>query len=270
MFHKFSVIFELSILLVKILQLVSSSTVREDAPPWQTIFPDTKRVIALFGDTGPRWRLDSQDQVYTNLTARVPGDVVSDLMHNGVVGDPYFDNNLWQQQEVWLGPQNESDNNRHKPKSCQKKQTRVWTYSTEIELEQDENDSHDEESTWKLILESVKMGATVHWNGVFLANVTDQFLRYSLPLEPKHLLAKRYHGKEHILSITFDPSIETDGRFMACSGGWDWAPYTLACDDKGSRILTTGIVQPIYLIAVDHMTVSYVVPKVYYEGSLPR
>lgn len=38
-------------------------------------------------------------------------------------------------------------------------------------------------------------------------------------------LTRLYPGKNQ-LSVTFDSSIHTDGRFMACSGGWDWAPFT--------------------------------------------
>ena len=58
------------------------------------------------------------------------------------------------------------------------------------------------------------MGARVNINGKE-TNVTDQFLRYTFPVEGSV-----------VLEIAFDPSIDTDGRFMAWSGGWDWAPYT--------------------------------------------
>jgi hypothetical protein len=264
----------------------ASPDARPLAPAWQTVFPDTQVVIPLFGPEGPPWRLDSHDGVYVNLTARVPGDLVSDLMLNQLIGDPYFDDNLWREQSVWLGPQEEEDgqqekimrdisritidrNKKPKPQPCQKKQRRRWSYSTELDLEDKQNFK-----SWQLIIESLQMGASIYWNDIFLGNVTDQFLRYSFSLKPEHFNLRGNKGAaktRHQLSITFDPSIETDGRFMACAGGWDWAPYTQACDAQGRRIFSLGIVKPIYLIAVDQVTITHVVPKIYYQGkSLPR
>ena len=107
------------------------------------------------------------------------------------------------------------------------------------------------------------MGASLYWNDAFIGNMTDQFLRYEFPVSTNQ--------NQNSLRVTFDPSIVTDGRFMACAGGWDWAPYTWACDDQQRRIFTRGIVQPIYLVAVDQFLVTHVVPKVYYQGAaLPR
>jgi hypothetical protein len=198
-------------------------------------------------------------------------------MHQGLVGDPYLDNNLWEQQDIWLGPQSiiqdqkiTSKNSTNKAKKpCEKSQTRLWTYSTIIEL----NNAMIQNYTLQLVVESLQMGATIEWNRVFVANITDQFLRYSLTLEQNRhysYLDNNTTMTMHTLSITFDPSVDTHGRFMACSGGWDWAPYTLACDTQGRRIFSMGIVQPIYLIAMDQVSISHVVPKVYYQGSLPR
>lgn len=274
----FSLPLLLPLLLLMLIGVSSESTQKSSlplfkTPPiWQTVFPDTEIAIPLFGSAGPRWQLDdSSNTDLKNLTAQVPGDLVSDLIHNKMLGDPYYDMNLWEQQDIWLGPQRQKATRSQRkydrkddnpPKPCQKQQTTVWTYSTEIELAGLKNIR-----TWQLIIESIQMGATVRWNGVFLANITDQFLRYSLTLEPRHLQAAKPNNKRHNLSITFDPSIDTNGRFMACAGGWDWAPYTLACDAKDRRIFTMGIVQPIYLIGVEQFAITHVVPKVYYQGS---
>jgi len=262
--------------------LVSGTSPNPDNPQhhyahnrWQTVFPDTQKVIPLFGADGPRWRLDYEDtleEVVTkttavipqNLTARVPGDVVSDLMHNGLIRDPYFDGSLWEDQDLWLGPQLQDatttarDNHKKPFDPCQKEQTRIWTYSTDFELDTSRS-SGESNYSWHLVVESLQMGAPLHWNGVLLGTITDQFLRYSLPVTAAHL----QNRLQHTLSVVFDPSIETDGRFMACAGGWDWAPYTLACDAQGRRIFTRGIVAPLYLMAVDQFAIHHVVPKVY-------
>jgi beta-mannosidase len=249
---------------------LTSTTATAESPPWQTVFPDTQIVVPLFGKEGPEWRMfysdtPSDDPSLGNFSARVPGDVVSDHMHNGMIQDPFIDMHLWEQANIWLGPQQEpAARSYDKPEPCQKKQTRIWKYSTEFDLE----NFADKDYAWRLIVESIQMGAAISWNGLFVANVTDQFLRYVLPITNEHLSASV--GAKHILSVTFHPSMETDGRFMACAGGWDWAPYTLACDDQGRRIFTRGIIQPIYLVAVDQVVITHVVPKVYYQGSMPR
>jgi hypothetical protein len=130
------------------------------------------------------------------------------------------------------------------------------------------------------MVEGIKMGATVSLNGVSLApqNITDQFLRYILPL-PRHALergesvtsrssSKGHSGttdiklQQHTLTVTLDPAIATNGRFMACSGGWDyWAPYSRAGDERGSRIFSLGLVQPLYLVPVHRVFVTRVVPR---------
>ena len=73
----------------------------------------------------------------------------------------------------------------------------------------------------------------------------------------------------HSLSITFDPTIATGGRFMACSGGWDWAPYSRAGDDRQSPVFTFGFFKPIYIVEVKEVLIVNVVPKIYYLGPYP-
>ena len=52
----------------------------------------------------------------------------------------------------------------------------------------------------------------------------------------------------NVLSITFDPSIPTNGRFAGYSGGWDWAAYVPVGDERGSRYWTFGMVREMYLV----------------------
>ena len=63
------------------------------------------------------------------------------------------------------------------------------------------------------------MGAMIYLNGQVLGQATDQFLRYQYPV--KHLLQLK-----NTLTVAFDSNIDCGGRWMACTGGWDWAPYS--------------------------------------------
>jgi hypothetical protein len=44
----------------------------------------------------------------------------------------------------------------------------------------------------------------------------------------------------HNLKVTFDLSVAMDGRFVASSGGRDWATYSQTSDELGSRVLSIG------------------------------
>jgi hypothetical protein len=107
-----------------------------------------------------------------------------------------------------------------------------------------------------LVFEGIKMGARVSINGKE-TNVTDQFLRYTFPVEGSV-----------VLEIAFDPSIDTDGRFMACSGGWDWAPYTETYEPSGSKAnrktFSKGIWRSVYVVS--GFFIQHVVPNVMYTG----
>ena len=60
-------------------------------------------------------------------------------------------------------------------------------------------------------------------------------------------------------------SITTEGRYMACSGGWDWAPYSDSRDADGNPSFTKGIWQSVYLVAAPEIAITDVVPLVYYK-----
>jgi hypothetical protein len=169
-----------------------------------------------------QWNLSAEDSCQLNnttiydlceITARVPGDLLTDLMRAGLIQDPYFNRNWLTQRHVWMGsPRNPDDRQRR----------RTWIYSTQFNLPDHLNDNY------LLVAESIKMGARVELNGVLLGTATNQFRRYIFNLTPEALLrglSLSNGQRRHDLKIVFDPDISTDGRFMACSGGWDWAPY---------------------------------------------
>jgi len=234
-------------------------------PDWQSIVPDSGAPLRhLFGPDGSSWSLRSADGVYADICpARVPGDILTDLMRARIINDPYFDQNFLTERRIWMGPLI-SNETTATPQLEQR--TRTWIYTTEFFLPDDEN------TIKVLVVEGIKMGATLALNGVPLANVTNQFRRYLVPL-PAEALEKGKHfcdARHHNLTVTFDPSIGTDGRFMACSGGWDWAPYSRAGDERGSRVFTFGITQPLYIATIDAVTITDVIAKIYYLGPYPR
>ena len=238
-----------------------------------TTIPDTKlsttTIIALSGDHGPAWTLRSGDGRYSDLHARVPGDILSDLMLNHLIDDPYFDTNFLTQRNVWMGKQRIW--NTTAPLQLEKR-TRIWIYETILDID------IDPIKTYRLVLDGVKMGASISINNVHIGNVTNQFLRYEFKLNHTTIfrnsdtytrITKKTDSPSRNIrvSVTFDPAIQTNGRFSACSGGWDWAPYSKAADERGSRVLTFGIIQPIYLVeVVGSISITYVVPKITYLG----
>lgn len=241
-----------------------------DSSQWQTIFPDTQVVLPLFGQDGPKWTLHSTDGIYSDIPARIPGDVLSDLERAEIIGDPYYERNFLTQRSVWMGPPS-SDNS-----SVLEQRTRTWTYTTSFDLE-----AMNPNDVFLLVLEGVKMGASVALNGIVLGNVTDQFLRHKFVLNPSVLdrgihepaasiIRRELAISRHHLSISFDPLIGTDGRFMACSGGWDWAPYSRAGDERGSRVFSFGIFKPVYIVKEHAVSITHVVPKIYYLGPYAR
>jgi hypothetical protein len=171
------------------------------------------------------WTLRSDDQIFTNLTARVPGDLLSDLMINELIDDPYIDRNFLTQQNVWVGVErNFSDDNysvavdgrdSNKGERLSDNFTqwkRTWIYSTMFDVP--ENASI--EKSWKLVLEGIKMGADILINGEKIGQVIDQFLRYDFEIQNDVMNRGVYCGRNvrrHNLTIVFDPSIGVNGRF---------------------------------------------------------
>ena len=127
------------------------------------------------------------------IAATVPGDLLTDLERANKIGDPLFELNFKDpaQQALW---------------------TQDWIYTRQFKTE-------GISPPWALVFDSVKMGARVYLDGTLLGKITDQFLRYIFPVTDAIS-----PGQTHNVSVAFDASIDTQGRFMACSGGWDWAP----------------------------------------------
>lgn len=196
------------------------------------------------GDTvtyldGEDWKVSSTDGSY-EVDATVPGDLLTDLERAKLIDDPLFEmnflnNSMWQDHQ--------------------------WQYTKTFSIDQATLDDKGTEIV--LVLDGVKMGASIFVNGEYLGNVADQFLRYRFVLDVDTLKAD-----SNVLLIKFDPSIDCETRWMACTGGWDWAPYTQTTQE-GAGTFSYGIWKSVSIVTVRAAAISYVVPHVYYRGQYP-
>lgn len=193
-----------------------------------------------------------------------------------MIPDPLFELNFLNNASLW------EDN--------------VWTYELDLPSL---SDGLAEQRY--LVFDGIKMHAQVLLDGEPLFNSSDQFIRHVVPLPSSSSSAK--------LSVVFDSTIGVDGRFMACTGkfsaatsqaltpkkkphsqryhlhslvatrgtgGWDWAPYTntyehLPGGGKGAHTFSKGIWKDVYIVAIapGEAAISYLAPRVYYQGGYP-
>ena len=126
-------------------------------------------------------------------------DLITDLQKAGVIGDPLFNTN-------WKGATPPWDAGRN------------WTVSTRFDYP-----VPPAGTAAHLVFDSIKMGADIYLNGAYLGTSTDQFLRLTYDVTAR----LNPSGAGNVLNVTLRPtrdSSNSDGRFMGCSGGWDWAP----------------------------------------------
>lgn len=131
------------------------------------------------------------------IKANVPGDLLTDLQLAGVIQDPLYEL-VFKNATVW-------DSN-------------SWVYTQTFSVS---SAALTENSgiTSLLVFDGVKMGARVIVNGQQIGEVADQFLRYTFPLNMNLL---REGSNANTLELVFDKSVSCGGRWMACTGGWDW------------------------------------------------
>jgi beta-mannosidase len=215
---------------------------------WQTVQPvqgSTSIVQPLFGLPTSRWIFGYCDELdclvsRRNWTAIVPGDLWSDLVRSKLIQDPYYQRNLYEQRRVWMGALISTTSN----SSYWEERSRTWSYTTQVVVNR-----KIQSDCYTLIFNGVQMGAHVHWNGVLLTDILSQFRRHIVTIPSERV-------REHnTLQVIFQPGLGgRQLRFMACSGGWDWAPYSRAVslppNDEAhwQGMGNLGIVQPLYLI----------------------
>lgn len=192
---------------------------------------------------------NAADAIPTKPTpATVPGDLLSDLHNAGFMPPPLHGTTWLLNRTVWDGA------------------TWYWTASFATA-------SPEPGEGVLLVLDGVKMGAHVYLNGIQLdsGGVTDQFLRVSFPIS-QHLAPV---GKNNTLVVEVPPpgrgDIPTNGRFMASTGGWDWAPHSNLTDKAGALTFTRGIWKSVSLVRVTAgaAAIAEVGVDVGYLGSYP-
>eukprot|EP00051_Salpingoeca_urceolata_P023405 m.396250 g.396250 ORF g.396250 m.396250 type:complete len:1245 (+) comp20102_c1_seq16:524-4258(+) len=177
-----------------------------------------------------------------HLSATVPGEVATDLQRAGIVGDPLTDVNFRSFNVA--------------PFDAAKWNGALWTYTALF------NTSIDHPTT--LVFDGIKLGASIYLNGHKLGNATNQHRRWQFDV--RHAIVGRSNGSNN-LTVVFDRAIANGGRFMDCSGGWDWAPYSRIRDVEGNPMFTRGIWKSLYLASVSPVAVSSVAVGVRYAGS---
>ena len=98
----------------------------------------------------------------------------------------------------------------------------LWSYTKTFTLPPSGDDASADGAL--LVFEGIKMGALIHIDGKLVGNTTNQFRRYAFSLP-----GGSGQQQMHTVRVTLDPRIATGGRFMGCTGGWDWgAPRILS------------------------------------------
>jgi hypothetical protein len=169
------------------------------------------------------------------ITGMVPGDLITDLFNGGLIGDPLFESN-------WLTP-------------IWDKYT--WNYTTTFTAQSG--------NTVYLVFDGIKMGAQIFLNNKLVGTARDQFLRYRFDVTAMIQAS-------NTLMVYFPAGgqgIDCEGRFMACTGGWDWAPYSNTFDQHGANTLSKGIWKSVYLVTASTLAITHLVPQIFYQGNYP-
>ena len=189
-----------------------------------------------------------------SVPATVPGDLLTDLQRAKVIGDPWLDITWLDNSSLW------SDH--------------VWTYATSFAVS---DAVMAKTSTLLLTFDGVKMGATVRVNGHMVGVLRDQFLRYSFTIDPAEMGLLAGAGANR-LDVTFGvDDVAEDGRFMGCTGGWDWAPFSYTTTNSSAKTtgpaptLSKGVWKSVYLTDVPLATVAitHLTPHTRYNGAYP-
>jgi beta-mannosidase len=195
------------------------------------------------------WVASSASPTPLEIRATVPGDLITDLQLAGLIGDPLYELN-WKNSTLW--------------------DTRSWAYSTSFALDAASLAGISAgTSDTLLVFDGVKMPSSVAVNGVAVGTTSNQFLRYEFSLAAAAATGAKL-AAANTLTVTFDPAVQTtEGRFMACSGGWDWAPYSDtysmgwgASGPEPTRSFSKGIWKSVYLVTVPLAAITHLVPHV--------
>jgi beta-mannosidase len=186
----------------------------------ETIYLDSPSDGAGLSQAATGWHANNSAGLC--IRATVPGDLLSDLQREQLIDDPLWERTFQTNPLAMYASQ-------------------AWTYATSFHLPSiplpkllasSKSKDQQRNKVWLLVLDGVKMGAVVRLNGKEIARASNQFLRYVVPFHVETHLQMDNNNiapavTSHALRFDFgDGSVDEEGRFMACSGGWDWAPYS--------------------------------------------
>jgi hypothetical protein len=229
-----------------------------------------------------------------SIAATVPGDLITDLERAGKIGDPLYERNfksvLWDATNWTYTTQFETSphlldtisTSGHAYLVLDGNHLQLLLVALSVLTDPSGIFLTIARREWRA---GVKMGAWVYLNGNLLCEnrnwlgkcadtvqgaVTDQFLRYRFDVT-KLLLSG---GGRNELQLIFPPSnhtLNTEARWMACSGAWDWAPYTATYNDQKAHTMSKGIWKSVYLVGVPdgEAALQHLQPRIYYNGSYP-
>lgn len=221
------------------------------------------------------------------LPASVPGDLISDLQRAGAVGDPYFETNFLDNRSVW---QPDFVYSRSVPASALPATPRHVLVLESVKMGA------------VVSINGLAIGTTTDQ---FLRYEFDATAALARLQQPEGSTAP---PAAHRLSVRFDSAIATDGRFshgqrtvyllhspstlagistggedastmttcrrrlgrfMASTGGWDWAPWSHTWDGVGAPTFSKGIIGSVYLLGVHALSLQHLVVQTFYRGKVP-
>lgn len=211
----------------------------------------------VLGDGGANFPLDGGAWFASNgsvtIPSVVPGDLISDLHAAGRIRDPLYGTAWRDDSQAWSSS--------------------PWTFSRAFELLP--SDDVTFAASVFLVLESVKMSADVVLNGVRLGGCANEHLRFVLDATSalNRSCAAGDVPCSNVLEVMFSRSTtdarNDEGRYMACSGGWDWSQYSNTMTPGGLPTLSFGIPRSVYLVPVAGAALTAFTPLVYYAGDYP-
>jgi beta-mannosidase len=203
--------------------------------------------------SGP-WSATSPSQSLS-ITGSVPGDLITDLFHAGVIPEPLYELN-WLNASIW---------NDH-----------AWYYNRTFSLSraqvQDLTDPSND-SDILLVFDGIKMGANLYLNDVLIGQALAQFERLIFSFRSivnNSTLKGAIKAGGNVLSVVFDHTLSTP-LFMQCTGGWDWAPYSNTTTHDGKEAtFSRGIWKNVYLLNSPRgLVITDIVPLITYNGPFP-
>ena len=248
-----SLLFVLSTLYA--LLLTSTTTASPVSTVGYPLTLDDPRIPGTIEDLSDSQWTATAPSLGLTMPATVPGDVITDLFHAGVIPEPLYELNWLDNRTLW---------NDH-----------AWLYNRTHEVSaarvaslKNARSSDD----LLLVFDGIKMGADIYVNNVWIGRSLAQFERHVFSF--RALLANQstagaLQAGSNTISVVLDPRIDTE-LFMQCTGGWDWAPYSNTTTPSGTATFSRGIWKSVYTVYVeDGLVVTDATPLVTYRGPFP-